>query len=103
VTIVLLNNDGGGIFSFLPVVEFGRHFEEFFGTPHGLDFKHAVSLFELEYFHAETVSQLREYAARAFETPKSLVIEIKTERAKNLAQHQHIWKSVAEAIRENLL
>lgn len=103
VTIVLLNNDGGGIFSFLPIAECGRHYEEFFGTPHGLDFKHAVSLFELEYFHAETVSQLREYAARSFEMPRSSVIEIKTERAQNLAQHQRIWRSVTESIREDLL
>jgi 2-succinyl-5-enolpyruvyl-6-hydroxy-3-cyclohexene-1-carboxylate synthase len=103
VTIALLNNDGGGIFSFLPISEYGRHYEEFFGTPHGLDFKHAVSLFELEYSHAETVSQLREYATRAFEMPRSSVIEIKTERAQNLAQHQHIWNSVTEAIREDLL
>jgi 2-succinyl-5-enolpyruvyl-6-hydroxy-3-cyclohexene-1-carboxylate synthase len=101
VTIVLLNNDGGGIFSFLPIAECGSRFEEFFGTPHGLDFKHAVSLFELEYFRAETVAQLRDYSARAFEMPRSSVIEIRTERAHNLAQHQRIWKSVMETIREH--
>src|SRR5258705_10750752 len=43
-TIVVVNNDGGGIFSFLPAV---RHdsFERYFGTPHGLTFEHAASLY----------------------------------------------------------
>ena len=37
-TIVVLHNDGGGIFSFLPQAEAVASFEELFGTPHGLDF-----------------------------------------------------------------
>ena len=46
--IVLLNNDGGGIFSFLPIAEHADVFERCFGTPHGMTFEHAASLFGLE-------------------------------------------------------
>ena len=37
-TIVVVNNDGGGIFSFLPQAEHPAHFEKVYGTPHGLTF-----------------------------------------------------------------
>ena len=45
--IVLLNNDGGGIFSLLPQADDPEHFEELFGTPHGLDFRTAAALYGL--------------------------------------------------------
>src|SRR5690606_14268795 len=41
-TIVLVDNDGGGIFSFLPQAGAVGPFEELFGTPHGLDFEAIV-------------------------------------------------------------
>ena len=47
VTIVLLNNDGGGIFHFLPVAGERDGFEEHVATPHGLDFSHAAALYGL--------------------------------------------------------
>lgn len=47
--IVLLHNDGGGIFSFLPQAEDPEHFEELFGTPHGLDFRPAAEMYGLHY------------------------------------------------------
>ena len=45
--IVLLDNDGGGIFHFLPVAREGADFEEHVATPHGLDFAHAAALYGL--------------------------------------------------------
>ncbi len=46
-TIVLINNDGGGIFHFLPVAGETDAFEEHVATPHGLDFAHAAELYGL--------------------------------------------------------
>ena len=46
-TIVLINNDGGGIFHFLPVGREGADFERHVATPHGLDFAHAAALYGL--------------------------------------------------------
>jgi 2-succinyl-5-enolpyruvyl-6-hydroxy-3-cyclohexene-1-carboxylate synthase len=100
ITVVLLNNNGGGLFSFLPIAEHERHFEEFFGAPHRLNFGYAASLFELDYFCPETVSQLRECAVKAFGTGRSSIIEIRTDRRQNYTQHRQIWSSVAEAIRK---
>src|SRR5262249_50645143 len=44
-TVVLLNNDGGGIFSFLSQASQPEHFEALFGTPHGLDFQPLVAMY----------------------------------------------------------
>ena len=64
VTIVVVNNDGGGIFSFLPQavqVQTAQvaEFEPLFGTPHGLTFEAAASLYGLGYARAESVEALR--------------------------------------------
>src|SRR5579883_326679 len=44
-TIVLVNNNGGGIFSFLPQAAYPEHFEQLFGTPTGLDFRPVVQMY----------------------------------------------------------
>ena len=43
--IVLIDNDGGGIFHFLPAAAQGEAFVEHIATPHGLDFAHAAALY----------------------------------------------------------
>ena len=48
-TIVIMNNDGGGIFSYLPQAESGNHFEELFGTPTGLTFDHIAAMYDAQY------------------------------------------------------
>src|SRR5579864_6032054 len=48
-TVVLINNDGGGIFSFLPQGAYPEHFEQLFGTPTGLDFRLAVQMYGGQY------------------------------------------------------
>ena len=48
-TIVVVNNDGGGIFHFLPQAEAVPEFEPLFGTPHGLRFAHAAELYGIPY------------------------------------------------------
>ena len=47
--VVVVNNDGGGIFSFLPIAEHTELFEPWFGTPHGYSFEAAAGMFGLRY------------------------------------------------------
>ena len=62
---MLLHNDGGGIFHFLPVSGEGEDFVEHVATPHGLDFAHAAALFGCGYEVAEDVEAFRAALGRA--------------------------------------
>ncbi|MFI5177873.1 MAG: 2-succinyl-5-enolpyruvyl-6-hydroxy-3-cyclohexene-1-carboxylate synthase, partial [Vicinamibacterales bacterium] len=96
-TIVLVNNDGGGIFSFLPQSEHPAQFEELFGTPHGLDFGAACTLYGLGYERAADRHAFRDAIARSIVAPGVQVIEVRTERAVNVALHRAIWREVQAA------
>ena len=91
-TIVLLNNDGGGIFEFLPVAGERDMFEEHVATPHGLDFAHAAQLYGFDHRRAATVDELGEHLDGGGRT----IIEIRTDRAANLSLHRALNTAVAE-------
>ena len=68
--IVLIDNDGGGIFHFLPVASEGDDFVTHVATPHGLDFAHAAALYGVGYERAADVDAFRAaLAARSRPSP----------------------------------
>ncbi len=97
-TIVLINNDGGGIFSFLPQAAYPEHFEQLFGTPTGLDFSLAVQMYGGHFQRAETWEQFRKAVARGISSGGLHVVEVKTERASNVHMHRHLWQVVGKAL-----
>ncbi len=92
-TIVVLNNDGGGIFHFLPISGETDAFEEHVATPHGLDFAKAAALYGLPHTRVQTPAQLRDAIARPG------LVEVRTDRAENLALHRHLAGVALEAVR----
>jgi len=90
-TIVLLDNGGGGIFSFLPIAGAPDLFEEHIATPPGLDPAKVADLFGLRHHAPRTVAQL--HAALAAPSPSLVVVE--TDRAANVALHRRVWEAVA--------
>ena len=90
-TIVLLNNDGGGIFSFLPVADQGDVFTEHIATPHGLDFSHAGALYGCGYTVAPDLAALEQAVRDATaQRAATTIIEVRTNRDANLALHRRI-------------
>ena len=77
-TIVLLNNDGGGIFHFLPVATQTDAFEEHVATPHGLDFRHAAALYGCSHEHVIGEAELRDAIERSLASPGTAIIEVRT-------------------------
>jgi 2-succinyl-5-enolpyruvyl-6-hydroxy-3-cyclohexene-1-carboxylate synthase len=99
-TIVLINNDGGGIFSFLPQAAYPEQFEQLFGTPTGLDFRLAVQMYGGQYQKVESWEQFREMVSRGLHGAGLHVIEVQTERASNVKMHRQLWEVVGKALNE---
>jgi 2-succinyl-5-enolpyruvyl-6-hydroxy-3-cyclohexene-1-carboxylate synthase len=98
-TIVLLHNDGGGIFDFLPVSREGADYVEHVATPHGLDFAHAAALFGVGYEVAADVEQFRAALGRALAADRTSIVAVHTGRAANVALHGAVWDEVARSVR----
>ncbi len=77
--VVLINNNGGGIFNMLPVSEYGKNFKEFFITPHNLDFAPLVKSFNGKYRKIKSWDDLKKSINSAFNENRFTVLEIKTE------------------------
>ncbi|MEM8485640.1 MAG: 2-succinyl-5-enolpyruvyl-6-hydroxy-3-cyclohexene-1-carboxylic-acid synthase [Bacteroidota bacterium] len=92
VIIIVINNDGGGIFSFLPISSYNDIFESHFAAPHGLNFGFAAEMFGLDYAQTHQVDTFSASYARALAGKKSTIIEVHTNRKENLACHRAIAK-----------
>jgi len=96
-TIVLLDNDGGGIFHFLAVAGEGAAFEEHVATPHGLDFAHAAALYGCEHVRVAAPEPFRAALDDALRAPRTTLIHVRTDREENVAVHRRVWESVRAA------
>jgi 2-succinyl-5-enolpyruvyl-6-hydroxy-3-cyclohexene-1-carboxylate synthase len=98
-TIVLLHNDGGGIFDFLPVSREGTDYVEHVATPHGLDFAHAAALFGCDYEAVADPQSFRAALTQALHADRTSIVAVRTEREANVALHAAVWDEVAQSVR----
>lgn len=82
-TVLLVNNDGGGIFHMLAQADYPEHFEKHLATPHGLDFAAISRAFGVEYHAPADSSDLADLIGRPAECPR--LIEIRTNREESAA------------------
>ena len=93
--VLCVNNDGGGIFHFLPIARHPEVFEPLFGTPHGMKLEGAATLTGAAYSRAESIESLR----AALDGPQRLqLIEARTDRRQNVEQHRALQAAVIEAL-----
>ena len=93
-TIVCVNNGGGGIFDFLPVAEHADRelYERHVATPSGVDLAHVAALAGMPHTLAGTPDELRAAAAEPG------LVEVRSDRARNVDLHREAVAAVAEAI-----
>ncbi|MCR8850265.1 2-succinyl-5-enolpyruvyl-6-hydroxy-3-cyclohexene-1-carboxylic-acid synthase [Rossellomorea sp. SC111] len=101
-TIVVMNNNGGGIFSYLPQAGDQTHFEDLFGTPMDLEFAHAAKLYGAHYFHVGTQEEFIPALQEAEQSKGIKIIEIVTNREENVANHRKLWNFVSREMTQNL-
>jgi 2-succinyl-5-enolpyruvyl-6-hydroxy-3-cyclohexene-1-carboxylate synthase len=95
-TIVVTNNDGGSIFSFLPQatqVE-ASTFELLYGTPHGVSFEHLAAAHGIAFHRASTAGELRALLG----VDGVRMIEVPLDRSVNVSQHNELNDAVIQAI-----
>ena len=96
-TIVVLNDDGGGIFSLLEqgAPEHSHSFERVFGTPHGADLGALCAGYRVPHLVAETLTEFR---AALRPAPGLRVVEVRVDRSRHRALHARLRAAVSAAV-----
>ena len=94
----MLDNDGGGIFGFLPQAEHPDVFEELFGTPLGLRLADVARLYGLAYHEVDEAAALPAALAAALADDGVALVRVPFDRAGSVAGHRACWAAVSEAV-----
>jgi 2-succinyl-5-enolpyruvyl-6-hydroxy-3-cyclohexene-1-carboxylate synthase len=95
--VLVVNNDGGGIFSFLPQAALADTFETLFGTPHGLAFAGAVEMCGGRYVRAARRADVVAAIDAWRDAPAFTVVEIPSDRAATRALHARLVAAACAA------
>jgi len=100
VVIVVLDNDGGGIFNFLPQAEHPDVFEELFGTPLGLRMADVARLYDLDFCQVDKAADLPGTLPAALATDHAVMISVRFGRRDSVAGHRACWAAVSKALQQ---
>jgi 2-succinyl-5-enolpyruvyl-6-hydroxy-3-cyclohexene-1-carboxylate synthase len=92
--IVVINNQGGGIFSMLPIEKYKKNFEPYWGTPHSFQFQKFAESFGLEYANPQSLNELETCYSQAIVSNRGTLIEIQTNRDENRLVHENLIKEL---------
>ena len=99
-TIVVPNNNGGGVFSFLPIADAAgpEEFRDYFHTPHDVDLARLLTGMGARHRSARSVEELKCALVESIEVGGVAVIEVPVEAAANVAEHRAVTKAVRRAV-----
>ncbi len=98
IVLVVINNDGGGIFEMLPIAEERIDFEKYFKTPVRFNYEHAVKAFGLKYCRVSSWADLKSQFNKAIKLKTSTVIEIKSSSKQSLSLRRKFWNEARETV-----
>ena len=98
-TIVVCDNNGGGVFNFLPQAQHTDVFEEIFATPLGLDFAQVARLYGLVYSPVTDRSGLEPAITDALGAQTSTMVVVRYKREDSVNGHRVCWEAAAAALR----
>jgi 2-succinyl-5-enolpyruvyl-6-hydroxy-3-cyclohexene-1-carboxylate synthase len=97
-TIVLVNNDGGGIFHILPIEAFDPPFTEQFKTPHGLDFEATEDLYDLSFERVDGRTEFLDAFDSSVGDGSTTVIELQTDGEQSHRFRERLHERVCEQL-----
>ena len=97
-TIILINNNGGGIFEVLPISKYKEVFNEFFIAPHSLDFSYFVKGYGGNYSLISDWNSFRETMISTLNNKSFSVLEIRTNAAESLELRKKYWQEIEKQL-----
>ena len=101
-TVVVINNQGGGIFGHLPVARFNPPFEEYWATPQAVDFARLCAAYDVAHYRVKHPDELRALLLSEIRKPGLRVIEVCTDRTLDVATRQRLLSDAAQAAGDTL-
>ena len=98
ILFIVINNQGGSIFSFLPVAAKKDIFEEFIAVSHNYSFESIASMFSLQYDQINSLEDLDTIWNKAMQSQVSHLIECKTIRQNNVLHHQELIEKTQKSL-----
>ena len=98
-TVVVCDNNGGGVFNFLPQAQHQDVFEELFATPLGLDFAQVARLYDLVYSPVTDRAGLEPAIADAVAARTPTMVVVKFKREDSVSGHRICWEAASAALR----
>ena len=107
--VVVVNNDGGGIFRFLPIADHASIYSPWFDSPHGLAFEGAAAMFALAHEHVTDMHALASAVRAALRSPgqahaggvrhAARIVEVRAHAGSIVPDHRAIQEECARAVR----
>jgi 2-succinyl-5-enolpyruvyl-6-hydroxy-3-cyclohexene-1-carboxylate synthase len=97
-TLVVVDNGGGGIFSFLPQAELPEHFETLFGTPQPVDVAAVAGVHGIPVTEVGTATEFEPALHAAIEAGGVRMVRVRTDRAANVTRHREVWRAVEDSL-----
>jgi 2-succinyl-5-enolpyruvyl-6-hydroxy-3-cyclohexene-1-carboxylate synthase len=95
---VVLDNNGGGIFSFLPQAALDAHFEDLFGTPQNIDLHQLGALYGIDVVDVRHAEELAPAIADAVSAGGLHIVRASSERHENVRRHRAVFRAVCEEL-----
>lgn len=98
-TVVVCDNQGGGVFNFLPQAQHQDVFEELFATPLGLDLAQVARLYGLVFSPVTDRSGLEPAIADAIAAPTPTMVVVRFKREDSVNGHRLCWEAAGAALK----
>ena len=98
VVFVVVDNAGGGIFSFLPQVELPHHFETLFATPPGIDLGVVAAAHGFGVTELAAPTDVGAAVNDAVAAGGAQLVRVRTDRSRNVEHHREVWHAVASTL-----
>ena len=96
--VILINNNGGGIFEMMPISSEKKMFNTFFKTPHNLNFAPMVKSFRLEHHLIKNEKDFKIKLINSLQNKSFAVLEILTDSISSLQMRKNYWADVVNKI-----